>query len=637
MKNSKKLVFLCVIPLLILILSSLLFRQLYYIDNKYTWKGTQPICGLLSLSDDDLEQCPLRYLIREWEFYPNVTFTPETFSEKPADTYRQYVSVGQYGGMETGNTLHSPHGCGTYRLTLQLPAGVNSYALELPEIYSSYRLYLDGELLLQSGDPNPESYTPEVSCRMAIFQGGGTVSLLLAVTDHSWIYSGMVYPPAFGTVEAVSNARETRYMLRIASLLLASFGVFLSLYMGFRARWKKGFLYALLCLCHIGYTAFPLLTGFFTIKIQPWYTLNLSCFYIVLLLVVILQNNLCHVKEKYSILWTVVCAAGVILSIGTGISASSLNLNMLMGFSAVSAILKYGTGIYLLITSAAAFFMHKKYTLLLFYASVVFSASLLADRTLPLYEPVYGARFIEIGGAAIMLALFCVLCGNLAEAYRHSLTMAEEHRQMERQLAMQKDHYRQLTDQISAARTASHDLRHHMRALRGMADKDSLDDIRRYLAEYEPSQEIQDVVTYSNNPAADAILHYYASAAAQVNAAFDAVLLLPETLDFTDADLCILLGNLMENAVEACSRQHTGKRFIILKGKTSSHQLRLVADNSFDGTIHKKDGHFYSAKRNGIGLGIQSVQAVVERHGGLVSFEEKDNIFQVSVLIPLEH
>ncbi|MFQ7549231.1 MAG: hypothetical protein ACLRMZ_01485 [Blautia marasmi] len=120
----------------------------------------------------------------------------------------------------------------------------------------------------------------------------------------------MVYPPAFGTVEAVSNAREIRYMLRIASLLLASFGVFLSLYMGFRARWKKGFLYALLCLYHIGYTAFPLLTGFFTIKIQPWYTLNLSCFYIVLLLVVILQNSLCHVKEKYSILWTVVCAAG---------------------------------------------------------------------------------------------------------------------------------------------------------------------------------------------------------------------------------------------------------------------------------------------------------------------------------------
>ncbi|MFQ7549230.1 MAG: hypothetical protein ACLRMZ_01480 [Blautia marasmi] len=70
MKNSKKLVFLCVIPLLILILSSLLFRQLYYIDNKYTWKGTQPICGLLSLSDEDLEQCPCVILSVNGNFIP---------------------------------------------------------------------------------------------------------------------------------------------------------------------------------------------------------------------------------------------------------------------------------------------------------------------------------------------------------------------------------------------------------------------------------------------------------------------------------------------------------------------------------------------------------------------------------------
>ena len=176
-----------------------------------------------------------------------------------------------------------------------------------------------------------------------------------------------------------------------------------------------------------------------------------------------------------------------------------------------------------------------------------------------------------------------------------------------------------------------------MRTLRGLADKESLEGIRRYLAEYEPSKEVHDVVTYSNNPAADAILHYYSTAAAQIHADFDAVLLLPEGLDFTDADLCILLGNLMENAVEACSRQKAGRRFIILKGKTSRKQLRLVADNSFDGVIRQKDGHYYSSKRKGMGLGIQSVQAVVERHGGLVSFEAKDNIFQVSVLIPLDH
>lgn len=636
MKNAKKLFLLGVIPFIILIVSLFMFRLLYCIDNKYTREGDQPICGVLSLSDQELKQQPLRSLIREWEFYPNVIFTPKTFSERPADTYRQYISIGQYGGMEAGNFLNSPHGCGTYRLTLQLPADTRSYALEIPEIYSAYRLYLDGELLLQSGDPDPESYKPAVNCRTVIFQADGSIRLLLAVTDYSWIYSGMVYPPSFGTVEAVSNAREIRYMLRITSLLLASFGMFLSLYMGFRARWNKGFLYALLCLCHIGYTAFPLLHVFFTTGVQPWYSLNLTCFYVILLLVVILQNSLCGIKGPFSLTWVIVCTAGAVLSLVVGAFASRMNVDMLTGFSAISGVLKFGTGIYLLVTSAMAFFLQKKYSLLLFYASVVFSASLLADRFMPLYEPVYGGRFIETGGAALMLGLFCVLCGNLAEAYRNSLTMQEEHRQMERQLAMQKDHYLQLTEQINAARTASHDLRHHMRTLRGLADRESMDDIRRYLAEYEPAKEMQDVVTYSNNPAADAILHYYASAAAQIHADFEAVLLLPEAPGLTDADLCILLGNLMENAVEACSRQKTGRRFIMLRGKTDNKHIRLVADNSFDGVVRLKDGRYCSSKRNGFGLGIQSVQAVVERHKGLVSFEAKEDIFQVSVLIPLE-
>lgn len=637
MKNAKKLFLLGVIPFFILIASLFMFRLLYRYDNKYTRNGAQPICGVLSLSEGELAQDPLRYLIREWEFYPNVSFSPETFAKRPADTYRQYVSVGQYGGMETGNYINSPHGCCTYRLTLHLPPGLRSYALELPEIYSSYSLYLDNELLLQSGNPAPHAYKPAINNRMVIFQSEGTAVLLLAVTDYSWIYSGMVYPPAFGTVDAVSSARETRHMLRIASLLLASFGVFLSLYIGVRARWNKGFLYALLCLCHIGYTAFPLLHAFFTTGVQPWYTLNLTCFYFILLLVVILQSRLCSLKGVFSIPWITVCSLGTVISLAVGIFASRMSVSMLTGFSFISGLLKYGTALYLLITSAMAFILQKKYSLLLLYTSVIFAAALLSDRFMSMYEPVYGGRFVEIGGAALMVGLFCVLCGNLAEAYRSSLTMQEEHRQMERQLAMQKDHYLQLTEQINAARTASHDLRHHMRTLRGLADKESLEGIRRYLAEYEPSKEVHDVVTYSNNPAAGAILHYYSTAAAQIHADFDAVLLLPEGLDFTDADLCILLGNLMENAVEACSRQKTGRRFIILKGKTSRKQLRLVADNSFDGVIRQKDGHYYSSKRKGMGLGIQSVQAVVERHGGLVSFEAKDNIFQVSVLIPLDH
>lgn len=91
MKNAKKLFLLGVIPFFILIASLFMFRLLYRYDNKYTRNGAQPICGVLSLSEGELAQDPLRYLIREWEFYPNVSFSPETFAKRPADTDRKSV------------------------------------------------------------------------------------------------------------------------------------------------------------------------------------------------------------------------------------------------------------------------------------------------------------------------------------------------------------------------------------------------------------------------------------------------------------------------------------------------------------------------------------------------------------------
>ena len=143
-------------------------------------------------------------------------------------------------------------------------------------------------------------------------------------------------------------------------------------------------------------------------------------------------------------------------------------------------------------------------------------------------------------------------------------------------------------------------------------------------------------MTYSNHPAADAILSYYAGAALRIHADFSAVLQLPESLNISDTDLCILLGNLLENAVEACERQTSGKRFVYLRGETTGRQLRLVVDNSFDGIIKEKEGRYFSSKRKGFGLGIHSVRSIVEDHGGLVLFEPRDQVFKASVFIPLK-
>ena len=78
-----------------------IFFLFYRFDNKYTARGDQAIQGILYVPDDD----SVHYLAREWEYYPDALLTPEDDLDK---YYFRYISIGEYGGMELGNSGRSP-------------------------------------------------------------------------------------------------------------------------------------------------------------------------------------------------------------------------------------------------------------------------------------------------------------------------------------------------------------------------------------------------------------------------------------------------------------------------------------------------------------------------------------------------
>ena len=94
-----------------------LFTAAYRFDNKYTTQSVQPINGILFYTPEKTDPV---YLINGWEYYQGRLLTPENFiSDLPLPD--NYVYIGQYSGMESGNPEASPHGSATYRLTLSLP------------------------------------------------------------------------------------------------------------------------------------------------------------------------------------------------------------------------------------------------------------------------------------------------------------------------------------------------------------------------------------------------------------------------------------------------------------------------------------------------------------------------------------
>ncbi|MEG2542895.1 MAG: GHKL domain-containing protein [Christensenellaceae bacterium] len=613
--------------------ASALFGALYIWDNKYTQTAPQADNGVLVLTQNDLTQYPLRYLVRGWELYPNMLLTPQDFDNNRTDGQETYI--GQYGGMEAGDLSRSPHGSSTYRLTLQLPVKESEYALDLPEIFSAYQLYINGTLLSESGNTNPAFYESSIKNSIISFRASGQTELIISVTDYSGIYSGMVYPPAFGYLPTVLAARDARLLFHTVILTIALGGIIAALYFRKRSKNSIGLLSCLLCLCFAIATCYPLLHTFFKTAYQPWYTLEILSFYFMLLLMVILQNRLYDIPRKISFFFTLPCIAGVAVAAVYSIGAAGWNAATLNAFSNFIMFVKLYTAGYLISTSVYAIAKQKKHSVFLFCASISFAVALLFDRCFPLYEPIVGGWFSEIGGLILVIAFECALWSELADAYRFRLAFESEHKQIQSQLAMQKEHYHQLSEQVEKARIASHDLRHHMRTLSELSRHGSFTQIMQYLENYEPHIAEQEVTTFTDHSTADAVLLYYSSRAKQANAIYDVSMNLSCDLNFPDDELCILLSNLLENAIEAVSRQKSGKRLIYLRGEQAENKLRLVIENSFDGIIPKKEGRFISLKHSGYGMGIRSIALLVERHGGLVSFEAEKNTFCVSIMIPI--
>lgn len=217
--------------LLTIILSSALFLTLYHYDNKYSQGAPQAINGALYLTNEDWTKTPVRYLHEGWRYYSDRLLTPESLQHQ-ADNY-QYLSIGESLNFARGDLRRSPHGQASYAMILYLPQERHTYAIEIPEVYSAYNFYINDELKLQMGNPNKNSYQSQTQNRVITFEAAGKVTLLLAVSDYTWIYSGLIYPPTFGEPLNLYGIRGLRFGIAIIiatiTLMLAIFTLYLAI------------------------------------------------------------------------------------------------------------------------------------------------------------------------------------------------------------------------------------------------------------------------------------------------------------------------------------------------------------------------------------------------------------------------
>jgi len=242
---------------------------------------------------------------------------------------------------------------------------------------------------------------------------------------------------------------------------------------------------------------------------------------------------------------------------------------------------------------------------------------------------VQGITFINIASTLSVLVLY------LSVQVDHTYNMITRLKLMDNQLALQGVNYKMLQTHMDEVKKARHDLRHHLSVFQAFLETGEEENLADYIREYKAALPNDSIIAYCQNYAINSVLLYYTSLARNEGIKIDVQTEIPEKLNITDTDLCIIFGNCVENAIDACRRVEDEK-FIKIKSMIIGDMLAIIIDNSFDGKITKKGDSFLSRKENGGGIGVSSVKTIVRKYNGETRFEAKGKVFQASIMLQIK-
>ena len=248
---------------------------------------------------------------------------------------------------------------------------------------------------------------------------------------------------------------------------------------------------------------------------------------------------------------------------------------------------------------------------------------ILEQGRLRLLYTVFGFVFL------ILLLLFYLLFYHMAtNLNRNDKLRLENHF-----LSMQQARYDNLLATTRQVRQARHDIRHHFHVLQSLAERGNLEEILKYLAQAQGDVPAGDL-GLCENAVVDSVAGFFVLQYREHGIPLTFTLDLPRELSVPDTDLCSVLSNLLENAMEASLKTAPERRKVNVSARLhSGNVLLLSATNNYDGEVREKDGVFLSSKRPGEGIGLQAVRHTAEKNGGYCRFLYGNGVFCVNVIL----
>ncbi len=188
-------------------------------------------------------------------------------------------------------------------------------------------------------------------------------------------------------------------------------------------------------------------------------------------------------------------------------------------------------------------------------------------------------------------------------------------------------------------RNIKHDIKNHFICIRGYLEKGDMASANKYIDNlmYDDEYFKHDYFVNSGNVVIDTLLNYKNSIIESIGAKMHTHIEVPEDLELNDADICIILGNCLDNSIEAVGKiENEDKREVWIDIVYRKDTLLIKIANPYIGEIRKdRQGNYITTKQDAEnhGIGLSSVMKAAKKYDGLVSITSDDNKFSVSTLL----
>lgn len=205
------------------------------------------------------------------------------------------------------------------------------------------------------------------------------------------------------------------------------------------------------------------------------------------------------------------------------------------------------------------------------------------------------------------------------------------------QIEMEHKQNQDIAMVVEDLRILRHDMNNHMGILQGLLSAKAYDDANAYLANITQELTVANSFTFTENKVLSVLLNNKSSKARQLNITLDTEIL-TSTTPFSNRDLCAVIGNILENAIEASSNHKNPYIYFSMfnQKKDIGKCLIIQCDNTYSMAPTFENGNLITTKKDRTyhGIGTKTIRSIVENHNGTVEFTT-DELFHVFVCIPL--